>query len=191
MSLNITQTEINTLWDKGYRPFEIYTSNPEPVMYHGKMEETNAVGGWDIKHIFATRDEIENYPNFDCIIMIDSVGYCTEIFHGNEGNANCLTKNQTKAMEVLVKSGMENTGAKCIEDMMDDPFLVVQASDLVESGWSQKQAEGTFGSLVASGHILHDEGGNAANDLYVLDGEEEKFENLRQFVEKTFNEEVA
>jgi hypothetical protein len=84
MSLNITQTEINTLWDKGYRPFEIYTSNPEPVMYCGKMEETNAVGGWDIKHIFATRDEIENYPNFDCIIMIDSVAYCTEIFHGNE-----------------------------------------------------------------------------------------------------------
>jgi hypothetical protein len=123
--------------------------------------------------------------------MIDSVAYCTEIFHGNEGNTNCLTKNQTKAMEVLVKSGMENTGAKCIEDMMDDPMPVVQASDLVKSGWSQKQAEGTFGSLVASGHILHDEGGNAANDLYVLDGEEEKFENLRQFVEKTFNEEVA
>ena len=63
MSLNITQTEINTLWDKGYRPFEIYTSNPEPVMYHGKMEETNVVGGWDIKHIFATRDEIEKHKN--------------------------------------------------------------------------------------------------------------------------------
>jgi len=88
MSLNITQTEINTLWDKGYRPFEIYTSNPEPVMYCGKMEETNAVGGWDIKHIFATRDEIENYPNFDCIIMVDSVAYCTEVFHGNEVKSN-------------------------------------------------------------------------------------------------------
>jgi len=109
MSLNITQTEINTLWDKGYRPFEIYTSNPEPVMYHGKMEETNAVGGWDIKHIFATRDEIENYPNFDCIIMIDSVAYCTEIFHGKDVSEDKrvdalvveLTKEYMKAIKLL------------------------------------------------------------------------------------------
>ena len=84
MSLNITQTEINTLWDKGYRPFEIYTSNPEPVMYHGKMEETNAVGGWDIANVFATRDEIENYPNFDCIIACNSVSCCDEVFHGKD-----------------------------------------------------------------------------------------------------------
>ena len=109
MSLNITQTEINTLWDKGYRPFEIYTSNPEPVMYNGKMEETNAVGGWDIKHIFATRDEIENYPNFDCIIMIDSVAYCTEIFHGKDVSEDKrvdalvveLTKEYMKAIKLL------------------------------------------------------------------------------------------
>ena len=82
MSLNITQTEIDTLWDKGYRPFEIYLCNDEPEMYCGKMEEAGSIGGWDIKHIFATRDEIENYPNFDCIINIDSVAYCTEVFHG-------------------------------------------------------------------------------------------------------------
>ena len=96
-------------------------------------------------------------------------------------NSTQLTANQTAAMITLVKAGMSNTGAKCINDMMDDPMPVVQASDLVEAGWSQKQAEGTFGSLVASGHIFHDEGGNAANDLYVLEGEEEEFDNLRQF----------
>tara|TARA_B110000879_G_C10800570_1_gene366381 strand:- start:148 stop:600 length:453 start_codon:yes stop_codon:yes gene_type:complete len=82
MTLTITQNEINTLWDKGYRPFEIYLCNDEPEMYCGKMEEAGSIGGWDIKHIFATRDEIENYPNFDCIINIDSVAYCTEVFHG-------------------------------------------------------------------------------------------------------------
>ncbi len=102
-------------------------------------------------------------------------------------NSTQLTANQTAAMITLVKAGMSNTGAKCINDMMDDPMPVVQASDLVKAGWSQKQAEGTFGSLVASGHIFHDEGGNAANDLYVLEGEEEEFDNLREF----FVEEVS
>lgn len=94
-----------------------------------------------------------------------------------------LTKNQTAAMTALVKASMKNNGVKCINDMMDEPFLVTEARDLVEAGWSQKQAEGTFGSLVASGHIWHDVGGNAANNLYILDGEEEEFENLRQFIE--------
>ena len=94
---------------------------------------------------------------------------------------NELTQNQKHAMTTLVKSGMSNIGAKCIDEIMDDPFPVVQANDLVKAGWSQKQAEGTFGSLVASGHIFHDVGGNAANDLYILDGEEEDFNNLRQF----------
>ena len=102
-------------------------------------------------------------------------------------NSTQLTANQTAAMITLVKASMKNTGAKCISDMIDEPFLVTEARDLVEAGWSQKQAEGTFGSLVASGHIWHDVGGNAANDLYILDGEEEEFDNLRQF----FVEQVA
>ena len=80
MTLNITQDEINTLWEKGYRPWEIYTCNETPVKYFGELKQAGEISGWDIKHIFATREAIKTYPFFDCIIMMDCVAYCTEIW---------------------------------------------------------------------------------------------------------------
>ena len=84
MALNITQSEVNALWDKGYRPFEIYLCNDKPELYCGEVVEAGKITGWDIANVFATRDEIENYPNFDCIIACNSVSCCDEVFHGNE-----------------------------------------------------------------------------------------------------------
>ena len=69
-----------------------------------------------------------------------------------------LTANQAAAMTALIKSCLNNMGGKNINDLMGDPFTWVEASDLVDAGWSQKQAEGTFGSLVAEGLAHHDEG---------------------------------
>ena len=74
-----------------------------------------------------------------------------------------LTENQAAAMTALIKSCLNNMGGKNINDLMGDPFTWVEASDLVDAGWSQKQAEGTFGSLVAEGLACHDEG-----TVYVL-----------------------
>jgi len=61
-----------------------------------------------------------------------------------------LTDNQTRAMISLIKSCLDNMGGSTLVDLQDDPFTWVEASDLVEAGWGQKEAEGTFGSLVAA-----------------------------------------
>ena len=61
-----------------------------------------------------------------------------------------LTDNQTRAVTALIKSCLGNIGGKTLADLQDDPFTWVDSSDLVEAGWSQKEAEGTFGSLVAA-----------------------------------------
>jgi len=68
-----------------------------------------------------------------------------------------LTKNQTEAMTALIKSCLFNMGGKTLSDLQEDPYTWVDASDLVEAGWDQKQAEGTFGSLVAQSLIYEDE----------------------------------
>ena len=65
-----------------------------------------------------------------------------------------LTDNQTLAMTALIKSCLGNMGGLTLADLEDDPFTWVDASDLVEAGWGQKEAEGTFGSLVAADLIF-------------------------------------
>jgi len=65
-----------------------------------------------------------------------------------------LTDNQTLAMTALIKSCLGNMGGSTLADLEDDPFTWVDASDLVEAGWGQKEAEGTFGSLVAADLIF-------------------------------------
>ena len=91
---------------------------------------------------------------------------------------------QTKQPSMILKLA-SNTGAECINDMMDDPMPVVQASDLVEAGWSQKQAEvAHLVSLVASGQSFMMK---VVMPLILYQGEEEEFDNLREF----FVEEVA
>lgn len=67
-----------------------------------------------------------------------------------------LTENQNKAMSALIKVCLETVGGKVVADFEGDYWNIVDASDLVTSGWSQKEAEGTFGSLVAAGLIHYE-----------------------------------
>lgn len=68
-----------------------------------------------------------------------------------------VTKNQALAMKRLIESCCSNMGGKTLEDLKSDPFTWVEVTDLVEAGWTQKEAEGTFGSLVSSGHLFEAE----------------------------------
>lgn len=68
-----------------------------------------------------------------------------------------LTENQKKAMNVMIAECIRNVGGETFEDFMNDPFDFVGVEDLTAAGWSQKEAEGTFGSLIAAGLIFeHD-----------------------------------
>ncbi len=69
-----------------------------------------------------------------------------------------LTSNQTAAITALIKSCLNNMGGKDLADLQNDPFTWVDAYDLVSAGWGQKEAEGTFGSLVATGLICENGG---------------------------------
>jgi len=80
MALDITQAEINALWEKGFRPYEIYICNDMPVEYCGELKQSGDVSGWNIKSIFATRESIKTYPFFDVVIGLDTVSSCTEIW---------------------------------------------------------------------------------------------------------------
>ena len=91
-----------------------------------------------------------------------------------------LTDNQNKAMTALIKSCLGTIGGSTLADLEDDPFTYVDASDLVEAGWGQKEAEGTFGSLVAADLVyLYDQrsAGDGGN-LYCL---AEDWDVLRKF----------
>ena len=70
-----------------------------------------------------------------------------------------LTDNQTRAMTALITSCLGNMGGEVLADLQDDAFVWVEAGDLVEAGWGQKEAEGTFGSLVAA-DLVYDDGDN-------------------------------
>ena len=61
-----------------------------------------------------------------------------------------LTKNQSAAMTALIKSCLSNMGGENLADLQCDPFTWVSADDLIDAGWGRKEAEGTFGSLVAA-----------------------------------------
>ena len=74
-----------------------------------------------------------------------------------------LTPNQTSAMTALIKSCLSNMGGASLADLQCDPFTWVDVDDLIDAGWPRKEAEGTFGSLVASGHIYE-----AEDDMYAL-----------------------
>ena len=74
-----------------------------------------------------------------------------------------LTTNQTAAMHWLIKSCCSNMGGSTLADLQSDPFTWVDADDLIDAGWGRKQAEGTFGSLVAAG-LVYDNG----DDMFAL-----------------------
>ena len=74
-----------------------------------------------------------------------------------------LTHNQTAAVTALIKSCLRNMGGETLADLQADPFVWVDAADLIAAGWSRKEAEGTFGSLVSAGIVYHYE-----DDLFAL-----------------------
>ena len=77
---DITQAEVNEYWKEGYRPFEIYVCNSEPVMYCGVLKPTGSIEGWDIKHVFTKFEWLCDYPYFDTTILTSCVGDCEEMF---------------------------------------------------------------------------------------------------------------
>ncbi len=78
--LNISRNEIDRLWEQGYRPWEIYTKNSEPVYYLGTSHSAGELDGWDITHIFAKRAELKLYPFFDTVIGMSCVTDCVEVW---------------------------------------------------------------------------------------------------------------
>ncbi len=75
-----------------------------------------------------------------------------------------LTRNQHLAMTALINSCLHNIGGDNLQDLRDDPCVWVEVYDLIKAGWSRKEAEGTFGSLVAEGLIYSDDGARHSSE---------------------------
>jgi hypothetical protein len=86
-----------------------------------------------------------------------------------------LTQNQAAAMHWLIKSCLFNMGGKNLADLQCDPFTWVDVDDLTDAGWPRKEAEGTFGSLVASGHIYE-----AEDDMFALTSDWAELSNFHE-----------
>ena len=61
-----------------------------------------------------------------------------------------LTPNQQLAMQALIKSCLSNIGGSTLADLEADPFVWVEVDDLIVAGWSPKEAQGTFASLLVA-----------------------------------------
>jgi len=61
-----------------------------------------------------------------------------------------LTENQAAAMTALIKSCLSNMGGENLADLEAHQFVWVGVDDLIDAGWGRKEAEGTFGSLIAA-----------------------------------------
>jgi hypothetical protein len=82
--LDTKSAEFSALWDSGFRPYEIYVFNDVPVDYFGIIEPAGSVPGWDIKHVFAKKTDLDTYPFFDCVICGSSMADVTEIHSKGE-----------------------------------------------------------------------------------------------------------
>jgi hypothetical protein len=74
--------EQQTLWDQGYRPFEIYTFNDSAVDYFGEVKKAGTVSGWNIKFVFSTLENLKTYPHFDTVIGVDCMASVEDTWHG-------------------------------------------------------------------------------------------------------------
>ena len=74
----------SSLWEHGYRPFEIYTYNKTPVKYHGEIVEAGEIAGWEIEVVFSTRANLESYPFFDAIVGVDCMDNVKAFWYGVE-----------------------------------------------------------------------------------------------------------
>jgi len=82
MSLNLKRNEIDSLWNQGFRCFEIYTYNKTPVRYGENLFDAGKVSGWNIEFVFSTRELLESYPYFDAIIGADSLCIAETVWRG-------------------------------------------------------------------------------------------------------------
>ncbi len=82
LDLGLTENQINSLWNQGYRPYEIYTFNDSPVEYFGEVKQAGTVSGWNIRFVFSTREKLKTYPYFDEIIGVDCIHSVEDIWHG-------------------------------------------------------------------------------------------------------------
>ena len=82
MAHNLTQAEIDSLWNQGFRPYEIYTYNKAPAYYGGNLFAAGKIDGWTIEFVFSTRELLESYPYFDAIIGIDSMASVETVWKG-------------------------------------------------------------------------------------------------------------
>ena len=80
--MQIDKTEFEGLWNMGFRPYEIYIYNQTPVYYLGEAVDAGAVSGWDIKHVFSTRELLKSYPCFDAVIGLSDMAACEEFWKG-------------------------------------------------------------------------------------------------------------
>lgn len=84
MKANLTQQEIDTLWEQGFRPYEIYTYNKEPVHYCNKLCDAGTISGWNIEFVFSTRERLKTYPHFDAVIGVDTMTNVETVWKGAE-----------------------------------------------------------------------------------------------------------
>jgi len=82
MPLAMTDSRIDSLWDKGFRPYEIYTYNRKRVFYLDSWHEAGTIPGWDIQFVFSTRDLLKSYPYFDAVIGVDSMANVEYLWEG-------------------------------------------------------------------------------------------------------------
>ena len=82
MPLDLTDIEIEELWNKGFRPYEIYIRNRYTEVYFGQQKEPNTINGWEIKHVFSTREHLESFPFFDEVIGRSDLSACEAAWRG-------------------------------------------------------------------------------------------------------------
>ena len=99
---SLTKTEIDSLWEKGYRPYEIYTFNNTAVNYYGEHMPAGSVAGWEILHVFAKRETLESFPFFDAVICLSDMSVVTHVHHGGDGNPRIkITGNSAMSLKSM------------------------------------------------------------------------------------------
>lgn len=71
-----------------------------------------------------------------------------------------LTDNEFKAAVALLKSCLWNMGGERPADLLVDECIWIEASDLVDAGWSKHEAAGTYGALADKIIVCLDEDGD-------------------------------
>ena len=83
---NYTIEDIDALWDKGFRGYEIYTYNKYDIIgtceADDELTKAGTFSGWDIEFVFSTPELLKDMPFFDVIIMGASLSDCQTVWRG-------------------------------------------------------------------------------------------------------------